>query len=573
MRDFKTIQSTNYDLIIIGGGINGVGIARDAALRGLKTILLEKGDFARGSTCCSTRLIHGGLRYLEYLEFPLVRESLQEREVLLRTAPHLVHPLQMTIPLYKGAARGYWLVQAGMILYDLLSLDKTVPAHRMLGAKKFSQLFRTVRSQDIVGAAQYYDGQAEYAERLCLENVLDAQTAGATMLNYAAVTELQMGDRSSEITSITCKDQLSDETFTIDASASVIVNTSGPWVDEICRLGKGDGGEKPLSRERKMGGTKGSHIVVEPFPGAPGSALYVEAASDNRPYFIIPWLGKYLIGTTDIKYDGSLDEIKASNAEVDYLLAETNRVLPSAQLTREDVTFTYSGVRPLPYVGDRNPSSITRSHVVFDHTPEGVKNLVSLIGGKLTTYRQVGEEMVNVVYKKLKRTAPQCSTRKRPLPGAIAADSAQIETLIQRYQGKVERHSVQHLCRIYGAQAINVLALVDKAPDLSEPIVASLPDIKAQVVYAIEAELAFTIEDICRRRTTLTMLANYGYDALPVIVDTLQRHCGFDQAKCDRQVADYRAFIRRNCLPDFCIEAEPSTTFDVQNVTPPKVYS
>ena len=178
MRDFQTIQNTTYDLIIIGGGINGAGIARDGALRGLKTLLIEKEDFASGTTSWSTRLIHGGLRYLEYLEFHLVRESLHEREVLLRTAPHLVQPLQMTIPLYKGAARSYWLIQAGMLLYDILSFDKTVPSHRMLSARKFQNLFRTVRSQDVVGAAQYYDGQVEYAERLCLENILDARQRG-----------------------------------------------------------------------------------------------------------------------------------------------------------------------------------------------------------------------------------------------------------------------------------------------------------------------------------------------------------------------------------------------------------
>ncbi|OKH16012.1 glycerol-3-phosphate dehydrogenase [[Limnothrix rosea] IAM M-220] len=570
MRDLQTVQNSTYDLIIIGGGINGVGIARDAALRGLKTLLLEKNDFASGSTCWSTRLIHGGLRYLEYLEFPLVRESLHEREILLRNAPHLVQPLQMTIPLYKGAARGYWLIQAGMLLYDILSFDKTVPAHRMLNAQKFKQLFRTVRSQDIIGAAQYYDGQAEYAERLALENVLDAQAAGATVLNYATVTELQIGDRPTEITSITCKDQLTGESFTVNAKGSVVVNTSGPWVDQVCSRAKVGEEPKPLGKEPKMGGTKGSHIVVDPFPGAPSGALYVEAASDNRPYFIIPWLGKYLIGTTDIKYDGNLDKVKASDAEIDYLLSETNRVLPSAQLTRDDVKFTYSGVRPLPYVGDKNPASITRSHILFDHSPEGVKNLISLIGGKLTTYRQVGEEMVDLVYKKLKRTVPPCSTRKRPLPGAIAADSSQIEMMIKRYGNTVDRISIQHLFRMYGSKASNVLALVDEAADLGERIVPYLPDIKAQAVYAMRAELAHNIEDICRRRTTFSMVANYGYDALPAIVDALQKHCGLDQAECDRQVAAYKRFIERNCLPDFAI-ADPAE----RNSAAPKaeVYS
>jgi glycerol-3-phosphate dehydrogenase len=441
MRDFSTIQHSTYDLIIIGGGINGAGTARDAALRGLKTLLIEKDDFASGSTCWSTRLIHGGLRYLEYFEFALVRESLHERERLLHNAPHLVQPLQMTIPLYRGAARGYGLVQAGMLLYDLLSFDKTVPNHRMLSAQKFKQLFRTVRSPDIVGAAQYYDAQVEYAERLCLENVLDAQAAGATVLNYVAVQGLQLGENSPEIVAIACEDQLSGATFTVNTRGAVVVNTSGPWVDQICHLGRKQGQVQTIGTTKKMGGTKGSHLIVDPFPGAPQTALYVEAASDRRPYFIIPWLGKYLIGTTDLAYQGNLRAIKASNAEIDYLLSETNRVLPSAQLTREDVRFTYSGVRPLPYVGDKNPSSITRSHILFDHQTEGVNNLIALIGGKLTTYRQVSEEIVDRVYGKLKRIAPPCPTRNKPLSGAIAADTEQIEAMTKRYHATVSIYS------------------------------------------------------------------------------------------------------------------------------------
>lgn len=556
MRDFQTIQNTIYDLIIIGGGINGAGIARDGALRGLKTLLIEKDDFASGTTSWSTRLIHGGLRYLEYLEFHLVRESLHEREVLLHTAPHLVQPLQMTIPLYKGAARGYWLIQAGMLLYDILSFDKTVPSHRMLSASKFKNLFRTVRSPNLVGAAQYYDGQVEYAERLCLENILDAQAAGATVLNYTAVTALERDEATNTIKAIAGRDQLTGETFTVQASQSIVVNTSGPWVDEICHLGRAHNQPKPIGTEPKMGGTKGSHIVVDPFPGAPQAALYVEAASDNRPYFIIPWLGKYLIGTTDLKYTGSLDQVKADNDEIDYLLAETNRILPTAQLTRDDVKFTYSGVRPLPYVGDKNPGSITRSHILFDHSREGVKNLISLIGGKLTTYRQVGEEMVDLVYRKLNRSAPPCPTRKQPLPGAMAADSSLIETMIHRYSPTVERASIQHLFRVYGAKAPAVLALVDEAPDLGDRLVPYLPDIKAQAVYAVRFELAHTLKDICRRRTTLSMLANYGYDALPALVETLQTHCSWDKAKGDRQVAAYKSFIEQNCLPDYCIDAQ-----------------
>lgn len=552
MRDFQLIQNSTYDLIVIGGGINGVGTARDAALRGLKTLLIEKDDFAGGTSSWSTRLIHGGLRYLEYFEFNLVRESLREREVLLHTAPHLVHPLQLTIPVYDWSSRKYWEIKAGMILYDILSFDKTLPAHRMLRPQQFAQLFRAALKEGLQGAAQYFDGQVEYAERLCLEVALSARMAGAIALNYVAVTGLEKAKDSNAIDAIHCRDRIAGVNFSVNTANTVVVNTSGPWVDEICGLARQ--GDRPvqIANSRKIGGTKGSHIIVDPFPDAPRSALYVEAYADKRPYFIIPWLGKYLIGTTDHRYDGPLDSVKAGNDEIDYLIAETNRVVPAAQLTRQDVRFTYSGVRPLPYSDGKKAGSITRNHILYDHASDGVNNLISLIGGKLTTYRQVGQEIVDRVYRKLNRPAPPCPTLSQLLPGAGKA-SLSLETAIAQYSSRMERHSIQHLFCVYGTRAAEVLALVDDAPELGGLILPSLPDVKAQVVFAVRAEMAHTLVDICRRRTALAMLDNYGFDALPVVVQTLIDRCGWSVAEGDRQMREYRAFMEKNCIPDYCL--------------------
>lgn len=361
MRDLAQIQQQEYDLIIIGGGINGAGVARDAALRGLKTIVIEKEDFAGGSSSWSTRLIHGGLRYLEYFEFPLVRESLKEREVLLRTAPHLVKPILLTIPIYGDRSRPYWKIWAGMILYDIFSFDKTLPLHRMLPRAQFKQLFRYVDREHLTGGSQYYDGQVTLAERLCLENIISAENAGATALNYAEVIELPL--ENNRISSVVCQDKLTGETFTISGSQNaVVVNTSGPWVDKVCKLGHKEGKDVPIGNARKIGGTKGSHIVVSKFPGAPeNTSLYVEAKSDGRPFFIVPWLGMYLIGTTDIPFKGDLDRVKANDDEIDYLLTETNNIIPAANLTREDIRFTYSGVRPLPNAEGKNQAALLAS--------------------------------------------------------------------------------------------------------------------------------------------------------------------------------------------------------------------
>ena len=550
MRDLAQIQRTEYDVIVIGGGINGAGVARDAAIRGLNTILVDKNDFASGSSSWSSRLIHGGLRYLEYFEFPLVRESLKEREVLLRTAPHLVTPLQLTIPIYRDRSRPYWKIWAGMILYDLFSFDKTLPIHRMLPQKKFRQLFRSLDTDNLAGGSQYYDGQVTRAERLCLENIISAQNAGAIALNYMEVIELDI--KNNRITDVVCKDKLTGESVTISGSKdAVIINTAGPWIDRVCERGNKDGDRVTIGDAKKNGGTKGSHIVVEEFPGAPGSTLYVEAKSDGRPFFIIPWLDKYLIGTTDLVYKDDIDNIKADDAEIDYLLQEVNNVVPAANLKRDDVKFTYSGVRPLPNSDGKKPGSITRKHIIFDHRQEGVNNLLSLIGGKLTTYRHVGEEMVDAVFKRTKRSPRPCQTDTLPLPGCILPTDRRIQQAIDEYQSHLPIETIDHLFSIYGARAIEVLALTRENPALREPLSSDLPDIKAQVVYAIENESAHTLVDILRRRTTLAMNGHYAMNLLPVVIETLEKHCGWTNEQSDRAIADYRFYMEHNCIPSY----------------------
>jgi glycerol-3-phosphate dehydrogenase len=555
MRDFSSIDANAFDLIVIGGGINGAATARDAALRGLKTILVEKGDFAGGTTSWSSRLVHGGLRYLEHFEFGLVRGSLAEREILLKSAPHLVHPLQLTIPIYAQGSRRYWEIWAGMVLYDVLSFDKSLPAHQMLSQIELQRLFQQLNPAGVQGAAQYFDAQAVYAERLCLEIVRSAQAAGATALNYVQVKALERtGDR---ITALTCQDALSEATFTIATHAhSMVINTAGPWVDKVCQRGEIDHRPAPIGTQRKIGGTKGSHILVDAFLDAPTAAFYVEALSDNRPFFILPFLNKCLIGTTDLRYEGDLDRVKASDDEIDYLIGETNRLFPAAQLNRDSVRFTYSGVRPLPHTKTKangKPGAVSRNHLLYDHSREGVVNLLSLVGGKLTTHRQVAEEIVNWVYRRSAEPMPPCQTRLQPLPGAILPTDERMVAAIATYRDRLPPTTLNHLFTLYGAYAFDLLHLIDTALDLAEPIVPNLPDIKAQVVYAVRFEMAYTFGDICRRRTTLALQDNYGFPALESIAQTLQRHCGWRVSDCEQAIAQYKTLMAETCIPDYAL--------------------
>jgi len=403
-----------FDVIIIGGGINGCGIARDAALRGLSVLLLEKEDFGYGCTSASTRLIHGGLRYLEYFEFSLVRESLRERELLLKNASHLVKPIELCIPIYKNDKRSFLEIKAGMLLYDFLSFDKTLPYHKIMSRDEFIKYEPGVNSDNLVGAAIYYDAQVTYPERICVENAIMANQASAIVINHAEVISLK--NELGKITNLTFLDKLSDKQFTVKGKQ--IINVSGPWVDKLCSLA-GHG------IKRKIGGTKGSHIIVNKFPGAPNHAIYSSAKSDNRPFFIIPWNDLILIGTTDIHYDGDLDSVNASNSEVDYLINEANNLITSYKLGKKDILYTYSGIRPLPYISNTKPGAITRKHIIFDHKDEGISNLISVIGGKLTTYRNLSEQATDRLLKKLGKKNVKCKTKDLPFIGISNQETIQ----------------------------------------------------------------------------------------------------------------------------------------------------
>jgi glycerol-3-phosphate dehydrogenase len=388
------VRTLPHDVVIIGAGINGAGIARDAAMRGLKVLLIEKGEPGEGTTVASTRLIHGGLRYLEHFEFGLVHESLREREILLRIAPHLVRPLAIAIPIYKQSKRGWLTIRAGMILYDLLSWGKSLPRHRMLSRAETLNRWAGLNPDGLIGSALYYDAQVEFPERLVMDNVLSAREFGAEVLTHTRVTKLVVEDgKVSGVEFVREEGQF--------AEASVVINAAGPWIDQVL--------ERVVVKSPKLiGGTKGSHIVVPPFPGAPANAIYLEARSDGRPIFIIPWNKLYLIGTTDVRFEGDPDDVRCEPWEIDYLLSETNLALPGAHLTRDSIVDTYSGVRPLPVTNDKDEQSITRRHFIRQH-PQ-LPNLLSIVGGKLTTYRSLAEECVDLIFQKLGRASPPCRT-------------------------------------------------------------------------------------------------------------------------------------------------------------------
>jgi glycerol-3-phosphate dehydrogenase len=499
-------MNTNFDVIVIGAGINGAGIARDAAMRGLRVLLIDKGDIGGGTSAASTRLIHGGLRYLEHFEFGLVRESLKERETLLRIAPHLVRPLPITIPVYKQSRRGRGTIRAGMIAYDVLSLGKSLPQHRMQSARETLKQLPGLNDEGLVGSAVYYDAQVEFAERLVFENVLDAIERGATVWTYTRVVKLLTTE--GRVTGVQLEGNFADL-----AKADVVINAAGPWVDQ-------------LIDQKLIGGTKGSHVVVAPFAGAPKSAVYLEAVTDGRPFFIIPWNGNYLIGTTDVRFEDTPDKVRAELWEVDYLVNETNRVFPNAGLTRERVLYTYSGVRPLPFTTNADEQNITRRHFLREHPR--FENLVSVVGGKLTTYRSLAEECVDLVLRKLGRGFSRSHTDRALLPGAKNFPG------FERDFREVEETIRVRWLRIYGARASEVATLAKR---VNGDMLA------AEVVFAFEQEFAKTLGDCFLRRTMIGFDADLGLSKIEAAVNAGVRWLGWSDERARREVESYREQI------------------------------
>ncbi len=563
----ERVGERSFDVIVVGAGINGAGIARDASMRGLRVLMLDKGDIASGTTQWATRLIHGGLRYLEHYEVPLVRESLADREIMLHTSPHLVKPLRFVVPIYDRSSRGPGMIRLGMIAYDALSYDRSVPGHKMLSREEALREYPGLNPDGLKAAATYYDCQVEFAERVAVENAMSAAQSGAEVITYARVKRLLFEDDGSRVVGVEFEDRLGGGEYS--ARAPVTVNVAGPWVDQVLSgvgsMGwEDDGSNGGSGRQKMIGGTKGSHIVVDPFPGAPKNAIYVEARKDGRPYFIVPWNERYLIGTTDFRYKGDLDYVSADRDEIDYLLEETNYVIPEAGLTRDSVLFTYSGVRPLPSAPAGSEGSISRSHVVFDHAKgksvaggrikvEGggsprADGLLSIVGGKLTTYRNLGRQTTNVIYKKLNAKPPKSATDRVPLPGGRASD---FNTFSEEFRARSGLPDVpaRRLLKVYGARAYDVLAEAGDDPSLKEPLVSE-PTVETglmgcEVLYVFRHEMARKLADVLLRRTMVAYGPNVALDVDEAAAAVAVKHLGWSEERTKEEVAEFREWIQR----------------------------
>lgn len=530
-RDMRALGSSTFDILVVGGGITGAGVAREAALRGLSVALVDRGDFGHGTSSRSSRLVHGGVRYLEHGYFRLVFESSRERRTLLRIAPHLVRPLRFVWPVYRGARVPRWKLLAGLALYDTLSLFRNVRTHRPLGASAVVREEPALQREGLVGGAQYFDAATDDT-RLTLANVLSAREAGAVTVNYARVTGLRLAAaaRAAEPHEVEVLDLLTQTPMTV--RARLIVNATGAWTDTVRRMATGD-------VRTALRGTKGAHIAVPRERIGNVGAVTLLSAVDGRVMFVLPAGRQTIIGTTDTATLTSPDDVRASEHDVAYLLRSANAFFPTAALTRDDVIAAWAGIRPLVAAGHREDAArASREHDIA-MSPAGLLNVT---GGKLTTYRAMAAEVVTVAARSLTRMVTRRLGRsdRLPLPGG---DMASYDSALQAARERVQDTAVaEWLVQAYGSRWPEVLAPVAEHPPLGRRLADGLPYIAAEVVYAVRREMALTIADVLIRRTHIAFeTRDHGMSVAPRVAELLAAELGWDDATRGARIAEYRA--------------------------------
>jgi glycerol-3-phosphate dehydrogenase len=480
-----SLEGEHFHVIVIGGGINGVAVARELARRGRKTLLLEQHDFASGTTSRSTRIIHGGLRYLEHGEIGLVRESLRERRRLLRERAHIVHPVQFLLALDDKSRRSALKVRTGLWLYRLLGGPRLNSQNSRSDEYKLERLLDSGRRWSIF---RYEDAQCEFPERLVAEWLSEAVAAGAVVRNYTQVLAVDVAYGRAK--GVLLRDELSGMEARVQGTW--IVNASGPWADRVCQR------SRVKTKDPMVGGVRGSHIVLPAFPGAPESAVYSEAV-DGRAIFVVPWNHQLLVGTTEVADGGDPARVEPSKEEIDYLLRSVNRLFAKRKIARHDIRYAFAGIRPLPYSKNPDLSAISRSHFVHDHADDGAVNMLSLIGGKLTTAAELARQCADRMYPG-KSATPSLQVAGESFAGLIDNLAGEIADA-----GSLSEQSAAAIVEWHGKQSVAIARMALSSADLRAPICPHSEHIVAEALHVYTHEFAVTLADVLLRRVPVAL--------------------------------------------------------------------
>jgi len=485
MNSRPTLDGQHFEVLVIGGGINGVAIARECARAKRRTLLVEQHDFASGTTSRSTRIVHGGLRYLEQGDLAQVRESLRERQQLVRQYPHLVHPLQFLLALDDSTRRSALAIRAGLWLYRRMGGARLA----VNGHEERSHLDRLLDAGRRFSVFSFEDAQCEFPERLVAEWLVEATRAGCELRNHTRV--LAVKTSNGRASGALLRDELNTRESSVNANW--IINATGPWADLVCQS-SGVCTDGPM-----VGGVRGSHIVLPRFVGAPEAAVYTEAV-DGRPIFVIPWNDQILVGTTEVPDDSDPGRVRPSHDEIEYLLASLQRLFPQIQVSSDDVRYAFAGIRPLPYTLESTPLAITRRHSFHDHAKDGAAGMISLIGGKLTTAASVARECARRI---------GIATVKVPCVGM--ATESDLEKLAERAVTEIaeiagiSRESARGIHEWYGPRSLEIAQRARSNPKLREPLCPHTEHIVVEAVDAFENQCAVTLGDVLLRRVPVAL--------------------------------------------------------------------
>ena len=545
-REIKELADGNFDLLVIGGGINGLAIAWEASLRGLRVALVEREDFGAKTSSASLKIVHGGLRYLQHLDLRRMRESIRERSTLLRVAPHLVYPLPFLVPTYGHLLKGPELMAAAVIANEIISFDRNRyvrdPARRLPGGRIFlpraecRDLVPGIPEKGLTGGVLFYDAQMYSAERLNMAFALSASEQGAVLVNYAEVTGFER--RGGRIAAAVVRDRTSGADFRV--RADMYVNSTGPWSDIVLGLLESRNPRRIVRR------SKGIQIVARPLTRGPAVALpsrYRDPdalfSRGTRHYFITPWRGVSLIGTTDTVYEGDPDHFRITRDDIREFVEEINEILPSAELDPENIPFAFGGLRPITEKNIEAGTTTARKYEINDHRKDlDLGNLITVIGVKYTTCRLLAEKVVNLVFHKMGRRGPVSRTAHTRLVGGEIDDWERfVSDMEESWAGRLPSGAVRHMAHCYGTRAGEVAALTQEDAALAQLVPGSDEVIAAQVVHAVRAESAVRLADVVMRRTDLGSKGHPGRPALEFTARLMARELGWSDAHIRDEIA------------------------------------
>jgi glycerol-3-phosphate dehydrogenase len=530
-RNLEELSKHKFDLAIIGGGIQGAATARDAARRGLKVLLVEARDFAGATSSRSSKMIHGGLRYLEQYDFRLVHEARRERRLLLKLAPHLAQPVPFLLPIYEGDPYSSFKIRMGLTVYDLMGNLGCKDLHKMLSPAETLRRVPSLRSEGLRKGAVYFDSETDDA-RLTLENILDAADHGAVIANYTQVRDVAIstGNGGARVVSAEAEDRLSGRRYEI--SARYWVNAAGPWVDHVRALLAGYDGSHTVRL------TKGTHILLPPVAGP--FALFAAILPGKRIFVMPPWHGHALLGTTDTDYDGDPAAVRPDLADTEYLLAAVNRVL-ARPLGLNDVVGAFAGLRALAVQPGRSPSENTREYRL--HEDPWASNFVSICGGKLTTARALGEKVTDHALARLGDAPPGSNTyptRTVPLPGG---ETGPFDVYVNYAAREAVRMfdvpfpTAERIVKTYGSRWRAVLDPIREDKSLAAGVPGSTDLLAAEVEFALREEMAVRVEDFVLRRSGLNWFAASALrEAAPAVAQIFASHFGWDATQRSTEI-------------------------------------